>query len=275
MSIKTSLRKDVIDGLAWDRKKGKPIYHRPQVGSGVCFKGGPGESINKRVGETMKQNGKTVVNPTDFRHTEFENPNVNMLLAFESRPAADNFYETRRLILTFNHNRRDKNRLGQYRVSYYATLEACNCCYYCKKPIKTQKAYIVDKEMLDARNDSWFADETPVDAIKKERDGGTKIRSIGGKPLRGIRYRPSKKAPNVEWGEIRSHFRFVEVKDDDGVVIKYRFVYIDGSGRRIEARKRANGTRYFVHVKNGVETEIIPQTSYRRKERCKCRRGSR
>lgn len=275
MPIKTSLRPEVINRIpvTFDKKKGKyvGIYHRPLVGSGILLKGGPGESINKRLSETCRQGKKIVANSAEFRLTEFENPNVNALKAFECMAATDNFYQTRRLVLTFNHpGRRDVDKIGTYRIAYHRTLEDCNCCYYCKMPIKMQR-YRIEGDSRK-KPDPFFAEEPKLNKLVKQRDGGTKIRSVGGTPLRGIRYRTSTKPANTFYGVIKSHFRYVPLKDKDGKIVKYRFVYFDGTKRRIEMRKRP-GTkiRYFVHVKpDGTEEKIIPQSSYRKDVACKC-----
>lgn len=277
MTIKTSLRPEVLNRLPFDKKRGEGIYHRPQEGSALFLKGGLGESINKRVSAYTTMNGKRVQNPAEFRRNEYENPHVNALKAFQSQPMLDNFYQTRRLVLTFNHgaSRRDFNRIGQYRIAYYQTLADCNKCYFCKKPIKVRTARITS----DSRQkpDSFFADETPLTKLDKRIDGGKRIRSYGGKALSGLRYKPHALPTNVVYGDIRSHFEYVPYKNEQGEV-KYRFVYIDGSHRRIEQRKRENSVlRYFVHVqRDGTEKEIIPNVSYRITGKvCKCKRGKR
>lgn len=270
--MKTSLNNAVINRLPFDKKKGVPVYHRPQVGSGIYLKGGLGESINQGISDTFRLNGKQVANPKTFRQTEYENPNVNALRAFDLVPA-DNFYQTRKLVLAFNHSgRRDSHMVGTFRIAYYRTLAACNMCYNCKKPLKVHKTHIAGDSR--AEHDNWFAEETPANKIEKRFDGGRRIRSAHGKPLNGSRYRPHSKGTNTAYGDIKSHFRYVVVKTKDGE-IKYRFVYIDGTGRRIEQRKRpGTNIRYFVHVKDGVETKIIPQSSYRITGLgCKCKRG--
>ena len=272
----SSLSREVVDRLPYDKKKGKLIYYRPQVGSGVCLKGGLGESINKRVSETMLLNGKHVANPAEFRQTEFDNPNVNALLAFESRPMADNFYHARRLVLTFNYpHRRDHDRIGEYRLAYYQSLEDCNCCYYCKKPIKTIRARITGKDAIEARNDPFFAESIQMDKLDKKKDGvGKLIRSVRGEQLRGVRYQSYSKENNTTYGDIKSHFRYIVTeRNEKGLATKYAFVFFDGTERRIQQRKRANSVvRYFVEVMpDGSEREIIPQASYRIKGKgCKC-----
>ena len=277
--IKTSLRPEVLNRIPYvfNKKRGKHegVYHRPQIGSAICLKGGPGESINKGVSDTTMMNGKRVVNNAQFRTTEWENPHVNALKAFDAQPAADNFYQTRRVALTFNHgaSRRDFDRLGQYRLSYYRTLADCNMCYFCKKPLKVRNARIVDPR---TENDSFFAD-TPSSSklVKQGLHGEKRIRSVHGKSLSGLRYKPHSPSNNTVYGDIKSHFRIVPYKNEQGE-IKYRFVYIDGSHKRIEQRKRENGVRYFVHVaKDGTEKEIIPQSSYRLTgQQCKCKKGT-
>lgn len=270
MTIKTSLRPAVLNRLPYH--KGKPVYHRPQDGSPILLKGGPRESLNRGIGETCKINGKSVRNNKDFRVNEYDSVR-NALLAFEPREASDNYYQVRKLVLTFNHgeSRRDYHRLGQYRIAYYQTLEDCNLCYFCKKPIKVKRARI---EHIETNIDtSFFAEEkSPDEGLNKRRDGGVKIQSANGKQLRGIRYRPDRKELNTTYGDITSHFEYVPIKDLDGKIRKYKFVFIDGSGRNIQLRKLGAGRHYFVNVlPDGTEEKIIPHQSYRRYDKkCKC-----
>jgi hypothetical protein len=232
------------------------VYHRPQVGSGVYLLP---ESINQNCEEphSRTSNGSVVPNNRVMRFREYENPNVNSMRAFDTRPCFDNFYDVRRLVLAYNHlERRDRPKLAYYRGRYATSLETCNLCWRCKKPIKVQEARFT----------------RPSGIFRKPERKTQYIRTVRGVRLSGERQKTVSNAPVTIYADVQCHFEY-RVKLVNGEK-KYFFVFVDGTGRNIQSRR--NGwRRIFVEVKpDGSETKInyIPQTYRVQHQKCKCPR---
>lgn len=264
------------------------VYHRPQEGSGIYLKP---ENINPNVQPPFSKssNGKQSPNFRDTRHREYENPNVNLMRAFDTRPTADNFFQVRRFVLALNgfktHGKDVSHKLAWFAGRFADSLEDCNLCWRCKSPIKVKKSRI-DKsasvKTIAVRNprngnvqvcevkqelSTIFKQETPERKRKVQH-----IRSFGGKQLTGDRVRTVNNISETIYADIPCHYEY-KSKMVDGVK-RYEYYYVDGTGRNLQPRK--DGVkRYFAEVhEDGSETKIdyIPHTYRIQNTKCNCTR---
>lgn len=252
------------------------VYHRPQEGSGVVLKGGPAESFNRNLGGDFSRqtDGKRILNTAQYRGDEYDNPNRNMMRDFDAKNA-DNLYQVQKLVVAYNHSHgKDAALVGQFRIDYYASLEDCNLCYMCKKPIKVKRARID----ADSRVEGAFTN--PKALVKTiDANGARRIRSItspqsGKLEFSSIRFKPVGVQTNKVYADVRCHFEFVVYRNANGEK-KYRYQFVDGTKRNIQFRKGRYGLKELVVIHPNGETEklgTVPHTYRVENKRCDCKR---
>jgi len=235
--------------------------------------------------------------PTGKPVDEFENPAVSWEKAFEPKPCTDNRYHTKELVIAYNHEPRDAEEVEKLRVQYYMHYEDFNLCWNgkCRRPIKTVKAAVYPPQRC-VRCDEHVTKCECENLRKLEQVPQLKRKKnvVGGMELEWQHYHASKPENNQEYGDILSHFEY-RISAKTG---KMFYVYVDGTDRVIKVKRiprkvlvkaksrfdkkynaDENGMVFntvwkevFVHIKpDGTETEIIPETSYRRHQpQCKC-----
>jgi hypothetical protein len=240
--VKSSINKARIDILP-------EVYHRPLTGSGV-YSGN----------FTDKGKPKKAKIQRDFEHQEiftrkdYDNPNVNLLRAFEPvfSPMETSIFLASKLVTAVNHPHRKNASEVEYLTNQYRSiLEECNICYKCRKPIKVQS---------EAINAPVFK--------KHKRRNGLNIEE---------HFQPARPINNVMFADVASHCEIYTKSDG-----KLGFLIVSEAGEpkeRAWIELRYNGPakyqgRYFVEINKSnrkeVELDFVPSSYRVLGKKCTC-----
>jgi len=233
-----------IKNVSVSRKKDgttKPIYHRVQ---------GDASTIEKF--DFKVKNFDT----REPRSTTIENPAVNSMQAFDTKPAS-NLDVTKRLVANYNHQHKhgkDADYLHRLSLEYLERFQDFNLCRLCKNPVKVVRASI---DVIQPK------DDTPekLSGIRKRFKVKRQRHAVKGVAFVGQHWNSTTRANNFLYADIVPHYE-IRMNRETG---KMSYVFVIGQGIELTQQK---GVFY---LGDAEYTQPIPSTYRVFNRKCNCK----